>query len=205
MGRYGGGASWWIILIFVLYWIYAFFLWWVAFLPFVGEVSNGAPSSDLFDPTTIKWLYLALLIVTFIFLVIAFFMVVLSDQKQRQSLYIWHFGILFFLVLVLTIWVFLWDDRNADLWADGVPKIVPFPSPCNPACRTLHALQETAYIYWFGLLAISFLVFSWTLFAIFYLGAYSKGSMSPAARMLANKRIKSRKGIKLNDASTLFN
>lgn len=127
-------------------------IWWFIFLPVVGEVTN----SGAFDPTVIKILLLIGAILAAVLLIVAFFAgIAWSSDSLRQSANLWHFVEATFLLIVITIWAWLWDDRKSTLFTGGVPVFPVFPSPCNAACRDLVASQSLAFMEWKVILILS--------------------------------------------------
>lgn len=152
MGAMGSRWSWWVWAIVWLHVVYTWAVWWFSWLPAVGE----APHSGATDPTVIKILILAGAILCFVLLVAAFFGgLALSRDSLRQNAGLWHFALCLIVLLPLTVWAWLWDDRKAVLFDGGIPVWPVEPSPCNAACRQLLSDQQLAYLEWLAILFFS--------------------------------------------------
>ncbi len=127
-------------------------MWWFSFLPVVGELTN----SGGVDPTVIKSLILAGAVLCTVLLIGSFFVGVgWSRSGMRQTMGLWHAVLCLVLLIPLTVWAWLWDDRQADLFDGGVPIWPVFPSMCDSSCRELHSAQQLAYIEWNVILLLS--------------------------------------------------
>lgn len=131
------------ILAFILV-IYNLVVWWFAFLPAVGETENSGST----DPTVIKWLVLTSAVLAVLFGIIALFWGFWRGMQANDYLITrttWHtlYFLLMntFILVVLTVWAFLWDDRFSALFGDGSPVI---PASADPSFE----IKMRAYIEW---------------------------------------------------------
>ncbi len=131
------------ILAFILV-IYNLVVWWFAFLPAVGETENSGST----DPTVIKWLVLTSAVLAVLFGIIALFwgfwrgMQADGNFITRTTWHTLYFLLMnTFILVVLTVWAFLWDDRFSALFGDGSPVI---PASADPSFE----IKMRAYIEW---------------------------------------------------------